>query len=184
MRVTTEILWRGAVIFALLDAGFVTLLARRITTQRLRELKWSLVAAGAAYWCAMWVVMALVFWEPVYHYVFPGWAHWVIPPVYTLLFAGVSLATWWLAFRLPVNPVVALCLLGGAWGMVTHVWAAYRGIFERPPMLRGASPVAGVVIAGFEFTFYWCVMLSIASLLRWGWDRSRRRGASLPQQSA
>jgi len=43
---------------------------------------------------------------------------------------------------------------------------------DKPPMLQGASPVAAVVIAIFEFTFYWCIILSVACLLWriWQWS--------------
>lgn len=57
--------------------------------------------------------------------------------------------------------------------MITHLWAVYRGIVDRPPMLQGADPVAAIVIAVFEFMFYWCIMLSVALLLRRGWESSR-----------
>jgi Na+/serine symporter len=40
-------------------------------------------------------------------------------------------------------------------------------------MLQGANPVGAIVIAVFEFMFYWCIMLSVASLLRHGWESSR-----------
>jgi hypothetical protein len=55
--------------------------------------------------------------------------------------------------------------------MVTHVWAVHLGIVDKPPMLQGASPVAAVVFAVFEFTLYWCIILSVAwSLWRvWQW---------------
>jgi hypothetical protein len=84
----------------------------------------------------------------------------------------------WLALRLPGNAVVNFCLLGGLWGMITHIWAVARGLVEKPPMLQGVNPVAAVVIAGFEFMFYWCIMLSIASLLLRGWEwlKSVRHG--------
>jgi hypothetical protein len=39
----------------------------------------------------MWMVMTSgLFWDSVYHYVFPAWARWFIPPVYGLLFGGVA----------------------------------------------------------------------------------------------
>jgi hypothetical protein len=172
-RVTTEILWRGAILFAVIDAVFVTALARFIKPPRFRQLKWTLVATMAVFFTAlMGTLLSYYYWEPVYHYFFPEWTRWLLPPVYGLLFAAVGLLSWWLALRLPGNPVVSFCLLGGLWGMTTHTWAVYRGLVEKPPMLQGASPLAAVVIAVFEFTFYWCVNLTIASLLRRGLERA------------
>jgi hypothetical protein len=43
-KVTTEMLWQGTLIFVLLDAGFVPLLAWHINSARLRQLRWALVA--------------------------------------------------------------------------------------------------------------------------------------------
>src|SRR5574341_2154410 len=40
-----------------------------------------------------------------------------------------------------------------------------------PPALQGANPVAAVVIAIFEFIFYWCIILGVAALWDYGWQR-------------
>jgi hypothetical protein len=178
LKVTTALLWRATLIFALIDAGFVPLLARRIKPERLRQLKWTLAATMVIFWSALWTWVFYSFWESVYHYFFPEWARWLLPPVYGLLFAAVGLVFWWLALRLPGNAVATFCLLGGLWGMITHIWAVTRGLVDKPPMLQGVDPVAAVVIAGFEFMFYWCIMLSIASLMQrgWKWSKDMRHG--------
>ena len=173
LKVTTEILWQGALIFALIDVVFVAVLARLTKPESLRQLKWTLVATTGIFWCIVWTLMNSVFWEPVYHYVFPEWARWIIPPAYGVLFAAVGWLFWWLALRAPGNPVMNLCLLGGLWGMVTHIWAIYRGILNVPPMLQGVSPIAAVVMPIFEFIFYWCIILSVASLIRRGRQGSK-----------
>lgn len=166
-KVTSEILWRGAFIFALVDIVFVTVLVRLIKPARFRQIKWTLAVTMAIFFTAVWGILAsYYFWEPVYHYFFPEWARWLVPPVYGLLFGAVGFAFWWLALRLPGNAVISFCLLGGSWGMITHMWAIHRGLLQKPPMLQGASPVAAVIIAIFEFIFYWCFSLSIAFLMR------------------
>lgn len=172
-KITSEILWRGALIFAIIDAVYVLILAWRIKPARLRQLKWMLVVTMVIFWSALWTWVLCYFWDSVYCYFFPEWTRWLIPPVYGLLFAAVGLVFWWLALRLPGNAVINFCILGGLWGMTTHLWAVYRGIVDRPPMLQGADPVAAIVIAVFEFMFYWCIMLSVALLLRRGWELSR-----------
>ncbi len=48
--------------------------------------------------------------------------------------------------------------------MTTHLWAVYRGIVDKPPLLQGVAPAAAVVVAVFEFMFYGCIILSVASL--------------------
>jgi hypothetical protein len=165
VKVTTEILWKGALFFALIDVVFVATLNRRINPTDFQKMKWKLVGFMAIFFCALFGVLAsYVFWDSVYCYVFPAWVRWIMPPVYGLLFASYGLFVWWLSFRLRTNAVMNFCLFGGLWGIITHIWAIYRGILEKPPMLRGASPVAAVTIAAFEFIFYWCVCLSFTFL--------------------
>jgi hypothetical protein len=174
-RVTSEILWQGALIFALIDALFVTFLVRRIEPEMFLQLKSLLAITSGIFWFLMWILMSTFFWEPVYHYVFPAWARWLIPPLYGLLFALVALLFWWLSFRLPGLPVLNFCILGGLWGTVTHLWGITRGLIDKPPMLQGASPAAVLVMPIFEFMFYWSVILTVSSLLYR--RRNRTRGS-------
>lgn len=169
-KVTSHMLWMGALIFALIDAGFVPLLAWRIQPVTFRQVKWILVTTTAIFWSGLWTWALVNFWDSVYRYVFPAWARWLIPPAYGLLFAGVGLLSWWLALRMPGNPVLGFCLLGGLWGMITHLWAVFLGIVDKPPMLQGATPAGAVIMAVFEFIFYGCMILGVAALL----DSARR----------
>lgn len=167
VHVTTEVLWRGTLIFAPADLIFVLALAHFVTAERFREIRRLLPATSAVFWFLIWlVVAATVFWEPVYSYVFPAWARWLLPPAQALLFAALAALSVWAALRLPGRPVVTFCLLGGLWGSVSHVWAVYRGIMSKPPMLQGASPVAAVIFAFFEFTLYFCVIVVITLAVR------------------
>jgi hypothetical protein len=170
-KITTEILWRGALFFAGIDIVFIPLLIWRIKTATFRRFKWALVGVTAIYWCALWAWAMINFWDSIYHYVFPAWAHWFIPPVYGLLSAAISLLLWWLALRLRGNAVLNFCLLGGLWGMITHLMAVAFGIVSKPPPLQGAAPVAAVIIAIFEFMFYWCVILSVTTLVYLIWQK-------------
>lgn len=166
IKVTTEILLKGALIFALIDIVFVTILTKLIKPEDLYRMKWKLVVFMAFFFCILFgAIVSIIFWDSVYSYVFPKWARWIIPPSYGLLFATIGLFFWWLAFRLPTNAVMNFCILGGLWGITTHIWAIYHGILEKPPRLQGASQVAAIIIATFEFIFYWCVCLGLISLL-------------------
>lgn len=49
-KVTTEMLWQGALILALIDLGLVPLLMWWITPATLRQLKWTLVAITTIFW--------------------------------------------------------------------------------------------------------------------------------------
>jgi hypothetical protein len=70
-----------------------------------------------------------------------------------------------LSLRISGKPVLTYCLLSGVLGSLTHIWAVYRGIVSKPPMLQGASPLAAIVFAFFEYIFYWCTILILATVL-------------------
>jgi len=166
VKVTTEILWKAALIFAPIDAVFVAILAWRIDNRTFRSLKRTLIVTTALFWFAMWLVMTSGwFWDAVYHYVFPGWARWFIPPVYGLLFGGVAWLFWHFAQLIPGRSVVNYCILGGLWGALSHMWAISRGILDKPPMLQGVAPIAAVVFPIFEFILYWCITVGVAWLV-------------------
>ena len=169
-KITTEMLWQGVLVFALLDAVYVPLLVWRVKPVRFRQVKWMLVVATAITWYSIWRWAIGNFWNKVYIYVFPAWGEHFIPIVFGLFNALVALGLWKLVLHLRANPVVGYCLFGGLWGIPTHMWAVYRGVVSKPPMLQGASPVAAVVIAFFEYMFYWCVILTLSALGGWGWD--------------
>ena len=173
-KITSETLWLGTIIFAAIDVFFVLILAWRVNPATFRRLKWLLAITTAIFFCGIWTWGFINFWDSIYHYVFPAWAHWLIPPTFGLLYAGISLLYWWLAVRLRGNAVVNFCLLGGLWGMITHLFAVSIGIVSKPPALQGAAPVAAVVFAIFEFMFYWCVILSMTTLLNYLWQRLRK----------
>ncbi len=162
-------LWRAAIFFALFDTVLVTYLARFVQPGLFRHLKWPIAVVTGMLWLVIWLVMVTVCWEPVYHYVFPVSLRWIIPPALGIFFALAGLFFWWLALKLPGHPAISFCLLGGLWGIITHVWAIYRGLLVKPPMLQEASPVAASIMPFFEFVFYWCIILGVA----YAWQRRR-----------
>jgi hypothetical protein len=164
VKVTSEILWRTAILLAMIDVVLVLYLARFIPTPLFRQLKWRVITVTAIFWFLVWTAMVVFFWQPVYHYVFPAWARWYIPPVYAMLFALIALLFWWLALQFSGKPVITFIILGGLWGMGTHIWAIYRGILDKPPLLQDSSPVAASIMPVFEFVLYWCIILGIAML--------------------
>lgn len=168
IQITTELLFQGALFFALVDVVFISVLTWRIPPDSFRRVKWVQVVVAGIIWFGIWGWAIVNFWETVYAYVFPAWGQYLIPPVFGLLMAAVARGLWVLALRFRQHPVLGYTLLGGLWGVCTHIWAVYRGIVEKPPMLQGTSPVAVVVIAFFEYMFYWCIILSLSALIaRW-----------------
>lgn len=165
VKVTSDILWKGAIFFALIDVFLITILTRFIKAEDLRKIKWRLIIYMAIFFCLLFgSIVSIIFWDSVYSYVFPVWTRWIIPPVYGLLFSLIGLLFWWIAFRLPSNPVLNFCILGGLWGLISHILAIHRGILDKPPMLQGASPIAALTLATFEFIFYWSICLGFTYL--------------------
>jgi hypothetical protein len=172
IKVTTDILWKGAIFFALIDVFLIIILTKIIKPEDLFKMKRRLIIFMAIFFCVLFgSIVSIVFWDSVYSFVFPSWIRWIIPPSYGLLFSLVGLFFWWLAFRLPTNPVASFCILGGLWGLTTHILAIQRGILEKPLMLQGASSISALTIATFEFIFYWSICLGFTYLF--GYLRSK-----------
>jgi len=167
IKITTAMLYQGALVFALLDAVCIPLLFWRIKEETFRRMKWHLVITAALVWFGIWSWAIGNFWETFYTYVFPTWAELWIPRIAFVGAGMVALGLWALSIHLRRKVILTFCLIGGFIGILTHVWAVYRGAVSKPPMIQGASPLAAVVIAFFEYIFYWCVILTVAKLMDW-----------------
>jgi hypothetical protein len=175
LKITTELLYKGALVFAFMDAIYIPLLIWRVSEETFRRLKWPLVIAAALVWYGIWAWAIGNFWGTVYSYVFPAWAQMWLPWIAFVVAGSVALGLWMLAIRIKWNFILTFCLMGGVIGSLTHIWAVYRGIVTKPPMLQGASPLAAVVIAFFEYIFYWCTILAIAEIMDWIQMRLKNR---------
>jgi len=165
IQITTELLLMGTLIFAIIDAIYIPLLVWRVSKETFSRLKWSLAICAGLVWFGIWSWAIGNYWETIYAHVFPAWARTWTPLITFFAAGGIVLGLWALAMRSRWNPVLIYCLLGMALGSLTHAWAVYRGIVTKPPMLMGASPLAAMVIAFFEYGFYWCVILTLACIL-------------------
>jgi len=166
LKVTTEILWKGALFFSIVDVVFVIILIKLIKVDEFRRMKKNLLVIMFFFFLILFgTIMSIVFWDSVYSYVFPEWARWIIPPVYGLLFALAGLFFRWLSFKLPGNAVIYFIISGGLWGIITHFLAIQRGLLDKVPMLQGSSPIAACGIATFEFIFYWCICLVLTKII-------------------
>ena len=164
VHITTQILLIGTGMFILLDAITIPFLVWRVKATTFGKSRWVLVLVAGAVWFGIWYWAIDNFWGTVYIYIFPAWARDWIPPVYGLVNAVIGLGLWKLAMWTKY-PSIVFCLLGGIWGILGHIWAVFQGLFTKPPMLQGASPVAAVLISFFEYVFYWCVIAAIAALI-------------------
>ena len=178
-QATSQIYWIATIVTALIDVVFVSLLAWRNKPARFHQLKWPLSIAAAVFWLSLWgwAMWDTFIWETCYQFVFPPWVRPFWPFTFGLINGGLALFFWWLARRLPGNPVITLVLLGGLESFPGHLWAIYgRGILETP-LLKEVSPASALTFGFFEFIFYWSFILTLASLVRWLWDHRRRRSA-------
>lgn len=181
LKITTEMLLRGALVFVLLDALCVPLLAWRIGREHFQRLEWMLPPAASLVWFGIWTWAIGNFWGTVYSYVFPAWARTWTPWIAFLAAGAVAYGLWSLAIRLRCKPVITYCLVGGMFGSLTHIWAVQRGVVSKPPILVGVSPLGAVVFAFFEYILYWCIILVLAAALNWAWTRL---GIIKPPQAA
>jgi hypothetical protein len=167
LKITTELLYKGALVFALIDVVYIPLLVWRVRAETFRRLKWNLMVAAALVWFGIWSWAIGNFWGTVYSYVFPVWAQTWVPWVAFFSAGLVAWILWMLAIQAKAKAVSVYCLLSGVLGSLSHIWAVYRGIVTKPPMLQGASPLGAVTIAFFEYIFYWCVILTLAAFADW-----------------
>lgn len=174
IKITTELLRTGTLVFALIDAVYIPILVWCIKEETFRRLKYPLVISAALIWFGIWSWAIGNFWETVYSYVFPPWAPTWVPWIAFVTAGLVAPILWTLSLRVKANPVLIYCLLGGLLGSLTHIWAVYRGIVTKPPMLQGASPLAAVIVAFFEYILYWCAILTLALILDWLRKKSKR----------
>ena len=71
--ISTDILLKGAIIFAILDAIYISILVWRITPNFFAQLKWLLVIFSGLMWFGIWKWVLSLFWDSVYVFVFPIW---------------------------------------------------------------------------------------------------------------
>ncbi len=171
LRLTSDLLWRSAWITALIDAPLVLLIARFVSPDLFRRLKWYLAGAAFVFYAALWAYVASVtYWDTVYQLVFPSWSRWLLPLWAGLLNGAVALLFWWLGRLAGRWQAVWFVLLGGLWSIVGHTVGISRGLMS-VPMLASVSIASALVFGVFEFIFYWCAITGLgaaASLFRGG----------------
>jgi hypothetical protein len=164
-QVTSQLYWIAAFITAIIDVVFVTFLAWHIRLECFHHIKNFLAGSAVIFWACLWtwVMTSRFIWETCYQYIFPSSARWIMPPAMALLDGVLALLFWWLALRLPGNPVVNLVLLGGLESFPGHLYAVKLGILATP-LLKNVSAASALTFGFFEFVFYWAVILAIATI--------------------
>jgi hypothetical protein len=169
-------LWVETLVAALVAVGCVLFLARRVKPERFRRLERKMVAgASGLFWGILAAVLFFTCWQVYYSAFYADWVRWSVPLV-ALFYGAVGLGMWWLAARLPGNPVVTFCVLGGLESVPEHLWGIYRLKILEIPLLHGLKPVPVLVFAVFEYVIYWSVVVVLMVLLQRGWQWWARRG--------
>lgn len=145
------------------------LLVWRLKAAGFRALSWQAlgIAAGVFWGALAWLLIAFS-WDFYYQFFAPAWYRWGAPLEAVFLYAALGLFLRWAAGKLPGNPVLWFCLLGGLESIPEHAIGIFRfGILEIPA-LQGSSPGSIFLFAFFEYTVYWGIVLGLAAVLdRW-----------------
>jgi hypothetical protein len=181
IKLSSEMLWLAALVTALMDMGLVWFLARRIQKLDFQRLHWPVALAAGIFWISFGLMLFALTWESFYAKFFPNPANRGLARsmLELLPYPVIGLGLWWLTLRLPGNPAVSFCLLGGVESLVEHLWGIYRlGMLDRVPFLEEASLIAVLAYAVPEYILYWGSVLSIAILIQRIWQRIASRRAA------
>jgi len=175
-QLTTAMIWKVTGIVFALDVILILLARHLISRERFNQMRWLLAGAGGVFFLGVWISVLWWGWDWFYSYIFPGWARYLLPPVFFLAYTLIALGMGWLSLKLPGNPAVSWCVLGGVEGLLTHIYAIYGlGAASKPPIMQGSDPFAVLIFAIFEKAFYWSlILLSCTFILRITWRRSRK----------
>jgi hypothetical protein len=162
--ITASLLWRAALVTALIDAPIVALLARFVPRQRFARLRWFLAGAAFGVFALIWYAFgSVMYWEAVYRAVFPAGWRWLLPLIFGTLEGALALLFWRVGMAAKHAPVAWCIALGGLASVAGHSIGAARGLF-RVPMLADASIPAALTFGVFEFVFYWSVIVALAAV--------------------
>jgi hypothetical protein len=176
ISVTSEMLWLSAFVTALIDVGLILFLGRRIQRPRFRQLHWPVAVAAGLFWTSYGLMLFALTWESFYAKFLPDPANRSLARsmLELLPYPAIGLVLWWLAVRLPGNPAVSFCLLGGVQSVPEHLWGIYRlGMLDKVSFLEQANAASVLAFAVPEYILYWSSILSIAMLIQ-KWANSRR----------
>ncbi|MGD0611948.1 MAG: hypothetical protein ABSB41_10575 [Anaerolineales bacterium] len=171
---TSQLYWISAFIAFLLDAGLVLGLVWGIKRPRFDRLKWPLSIAAFFFWGGLWgwAMWDPFIWHTAYQYVFPSWARYANPILFSILNALLALLFWWITRHIKGYPILNFCLLGGLESFPGHLRAIFSLGILNTPLLKTVSAAAALTFGFFEFGFYWCGILILAAGIEWIWRRT------------
>ena len=129
-------------------------------------MRWLLAILGGVFFLLVWISVLWWGWDWFYSYIFPEWACYLLPIIFGIGYFLLALGIGWLSLKLPGNPAITWCILGGVEGLLSHIVAIYGlGAASKPPIMQGTDPFAVLIFAVFEKAFYWSLILLVSRLI-------------------
>jgi hypothetical protein len=158
-----QLMTKNTPIFFALSLILVGLLVWRLKPAHFRLLSWQAVGIGSAlFWGVFAGVMIWYAWDFYYRFYAPSWDRIAGPLGAIVLYFLLGLLQRWAALRLPGNPIVSFCLLGGLESVPEHAIAIYRFHILQIPFLQDTTAAAIFIFAYFEYVVYWSLVLCLA----------------------
>ncbi len=159
-HLTTPIVWICTAIVAAMDLLLGIVVWRRIKRDQFTRIRGALAIASGIFFLLVWASAFRWGWDWFYAFIFPAWARLILPPVFCLLYTILAFGMGWLSLKLPGKPAINWCILGGLEGLLSHIYAIYSlGAASKPPIMQGSDPLAVLIFAVFEKSFYWTLIL-------------------------
>jgi len=163
------------------DTLLTLLVWRLIPRQQLHRIRLRLPIIAGLFFLLVWSAAMIWSWDWFYVYIFPAWARYLLPPMFGIGYTLFALGMVWLCLKLPGNPALTWCLLGGLEGLISHIYAIYSlGAASKPPIMQGTDPFAVLIFAVFEKAFYWSMIL-LFGWLTWRVANSKTCIGQFPQ---
>jgi hypothetical protein len=165
-HLTNPLIWTCTSILVTLDVILILLARFLVSREQFRQIRWVLVIISGIFFLLVWISVLWWGWDWFYKYIFPGWARYLLPPIFGIGYSLLALGMSWLSLKLPGNSAVTWCILGGVEGLLSHIYAIYGlGAASKPPIMQGTDPMAVLIFAVFEKAFYWSLILLTCRLM-------------------
>ena len=146
-----------------ISIGIVALLAWRLKPSVFRLMAWqSFGVASALFWGVFAALIVSFGWNFYYKLFVPDWYRFTAPIGAVVLYSAIAILFRWITLRLPGNPVIWFCMLGGIESIPEHTVGIYRFHILEIPILAGSSAASLFIFAFFEYVIYWGLVLALA----------------------
>lgn len=163
--ITSAQMWEVTGVVAVVDIVLGVLLSRMIRPPWPPKLSPTLLILGTCGFAVLFGWAFWTYWSSCYAAALPPW----VKPLAPLLGATEGALGWvfWGIARKASRGAVALFLvLGGLESLPGHLHAVYgRRLLEHCLPVLGVSPASALVLAFFEYAFYWSVILLLSTVV-------------------